>query len=85
VYDRYGEIALANGCFGALAPNSGCWSMASAPVDEIIATLLTFGLSIPTAGLERSVRKAECRVPVYGRQTPNCATFFLRIKLRQLN
>jgi len=39
--------------------------MAGAPVDEIIATLLTFGLSMPTAGLERSVRKAECRFPVF--------------------
>ena len=35
------------------------WSMAGAPVDEISVTLLTFGLSVPTTGLERSVRKAS--------------------------
>ena len=40
------------------------WSMAGPPVNEIAGTLLIFGLSMPTAGLERSVLKGECRVPV---------------------
>lgn len=40
------------------------WSITSAPVDEIIATLLTDGLSVPTSGLKEVFSKIDCRLVV---------------------
>jgi hypothetical protein len=40
VTDRFVEAGWANGFFGALVPNSGCWSTAGIRFEEMFATLL---------------------------------------------
>ena len=57
-----GERPLSDFCLADL--RGWFWSGSGAAIIEIIATLLTDGPLMPTAGLERSVRKAECRFPV---------------------
>jgi hypothetical protein len=57
--DRFGEMDRAKGSFGALEPNSGCWSSRASKNFDVLARNLTFAVSSSRATTKRLVVTAN--------------------------